>query len=155
MRICHVTSGWKRLASKWPLLFLTTSRRRPTQGKYNNYGGVSGKSLDLATTIQLAFFLDLLIFSRLNLVRMDTDKATEESKESLEKIRRRFYDDILFPKLMVKGIRYRRLFSPPHWGKVFDESRFQVLFLVWDLPFKAFRSSLGWSHGTILESSPK
>ena len=44
--------------------------------------------------------------SRLNLVRLDTDKATEESKEALEKIRRRFFDDILFPKLIVKGIRY-------------------------------------------------
>ena len=43
--------------------------------------------------------------SRLNLVRLDTDKATEESKEALEKIRRRFFDDILFPKLIVKGIR--------------------------------------------------
>merc|ERR1711879_38593 len=42
---------------------------------------------------------------RLELVRMDTDKATEESKESLGKIRRRFFDDILFPKLIVKGIR--------------------------------------------------
>ena len=43
---------------------------------------------------------------RLNLVRMDTDKATEESKEALEKVRRRFFDDILFPKLIVKAIRY-------------------------------------------------
>ena len=43
---------------------------------------------------------------RLNLVRMDTDKATEESKEALERVRRRFFDDILFPKLIVKAIRY-------------------------------------------------
>ena len=44
--------------------------------------------------------------ARLNLVRADTDKATEESKAALEKIQQRFFDDILFPKLIVKGIRY-------------------------------------------------
>ena len=43
--------------------------------------------------------------ARLNLVRADTDKATEESKAALEKIQQRFFDDILFPKLIVKGIR--------------------------------------------------
>lgn len=36
---------------------------------------------------------------------MDTDKATEESKGALDKVRKRFFDDIIFPKLIVKGIR--------------------------------------------------
>jgi hypothetical protein len=36
---------------------------------------------------------------------MDTDKATEDSKSALDKIRKRFFDDILFPKMIVKGIR--------------------------------------------------
>jgi hypothetical protein len=40
-------------------------------------------------------------------VRRDTDRATEDSKSALDKIRTRFFDDILFPKLIVKGIRWR------------------------------------------------
>ena len=44
--------------------------------------------------------------ARLNVVRKDTENATAESKEALERIQQRFFDDILFPKLIVKGIRY-------------------------------------------------
>lgn len=42
---------------------------------------------------------------------MDTDKATEESKLALERIRKRFFDDILCPKMIVKGIRLVKLMS--------------------------------------------
>ena len=41
-------------------------------------------------------------------MRSDTDSATKDSVASLDKIRHRFFDDILFPKLIVKAIRYNK-----------------------------------------------
>ena len=59
-----------------------------------------------SSCIQLLSSLQTMLnWSSLLQVRMDTDKATEDSKTALEKIRKRFFDDILFPKLIVKGIR--------------------------------------------------
>ena len=43
---------------------------------------------------------------RLQIVREDTDKATRGSEEALDKIKRRFFDDILFPKIIVRAVRY-------------------------------------------------
>lgn len=43
---------------------------------------------------------------RLQLVREDTNEATRESEKVLDRIRRRFFEDILFPKVTVKAIRY-------------------------------------------------
>lgn len=39
-------------------------------------------------------------------IKSATEEETEESCETLEKIRRRFFNDVLFPRIIVKGIRY-------------------------------------------------
>ena len=39
------------------------------------------------------------------IVRSDTDKDTKASEGALDKIRKRFFDDILCPKIIVKAIR--------------------------------------------------
>ena len=41
----------------------------------------------------------------MQIVRADTDKDTRESEGALDKIRQRFFDDILCPKVLVKAIR--------------------------------------------------
>jgi hypothetical protein len=33
------------------------------------------------------------------------EAATDESKEALSKIRRRFFNDVIFPRIIVRGIR--------------------------------------------------
>ena len=38
-------------------------------------------------------------------IRSANEAKTEESKEVLEKIRRRFFNDILFPRIIVRGVR--------------------------------------------------
>ena len=92
-------------------IFFSSSDQRVSTGHY------SFRNEELPRDFRLkenSFQMTTFIFDdiaakteeRLNLVRMDTDKATEESKEALEKVRRRFFDDILFPKLIVKAIRY-------------------------------------------------
>ena len=38
-------------------------------------------------------------------IRRLNEEKTAESMEALEKIRRRFFRDVLFPRMIVKGIR--------------------------------------------------
>jgi len=54
---------------------------------------------------------------RLQLVRSDTDSATKDSVASLDRIRHRFFDDILFPKLIVKAIRSKQELSSFRIGR--------------------------------------
>ena len=66
---------------------------------------------------------------RLQLVREDTDKATKGSEEALDKIRKRFFDDILFPKIVVKAIRYRGPFF-----SLYSQLKMSLSDLNWNCP---------------------
>ena len=57
--------------------------------------------------ISIAWHYKTKIFPVLfyQIVRSDTDKDTKASEGALDKIRKRFFDDILCPKIIVKAIR--------------------------------------------------
>ena len=42
---------------------------------------------------------------RLDRVRRSVEERAAETASALERVRRRFFDDVLFPRIIVRGIR--------------------------------------------------